>query len=454
MTTTELIQIPEEIQKSFNGKFLFPGDEGYDAARSLHNGMIDKRPAVIACCVTTADVRDAVNLGRDLGLEISVRGCGHNVAGRAVTEGGLMIDVNPMKGVSVDPAAMTITAQPGVNWGQINRASSVHGMATPGGVVSTTGIAGLTLGGGLGWLQGRYGLASDNLIGAELVTAEGDVLIVNEDTNPDLLWALRGAGANFGVVTSLKYRAYPVTDIVGGMILHPYDDAAAVFDAYGRFIEPAPDELALQFGLMHDQDGVKLAALVLCHSGDNLDDAELEVAPIREYGSPVLDDVKKMAYPGINTLFDPSFPRGAQNYWKSAFLRELSPEVAKIMVDAYATVPSPLTLMLIEPVRGAAARVDPTATAYPHRQHGYSVLIQAQWWDPAESEVNIAWTREVFDALRPYMLEASYVNYLSEDDGALTRDAYGPNVGRLRELKRQYDPTNLFHLNHNIDPAG
>lgn len=434
-------------------ELLRPNDPGYDDARRIHNGLIDKRPAMIARCRTTADVVAAVARARHDDLEISVRGGGHNVAGKAVTAGGLMIDLSPMKEIGVDPRARTARAQPGLTWGDFNIATAAHGLATTGGIVSTTGISGLTLGGGFGWLQGKYGLSVDNLLAAEVVTAEGDVLDASEDDYADLFWATRGGGGNFGVVTSFTYRLHPVTTVLGGPAVFPLAAGEAVIDAYRRLAKEAPDELGVQCGLLTGPDAsTKVAAAVVCHCGD-LDRAEADIRTVRELGTPLLDGIGPKTYVEQNSGIDASFPPGALNYWKSAFLTDLSDAAAGVLVERFEQCPSPMSACVLESMGGAATRVAATATAFPHREPGHNLLILSQWADPADTEPNIAWTRETFEALQPHIADRRYVNYLSADDAGYTRDAYGPNYDRLVELKRRYDPHNVFHLNQNIDPS-
>ena len=448
------VTVSDEVRTSFGGSLIEPGDDGYDETRRVHNGLIDKRPALIARCLTTADVVDAVNLGREQRLEISVRGGGHNVAGTAVTAGGLMIDLASMKGIHADPRARTIRAQPGLTWREFNRAAAIHGLATTGGVVSTTGIAGLTLGGGLGYLMGKHGLAVDNLVSAEVVTADGRVLTASAEENDDLFWALRGGGGNFGVVTSFLYRAHPVATVVGGMLVHPLTAASGVLDFYRRFTERAPDELGVGCGLVHapDGSGAKIVALPLCHAAEDLGRAEADLQPPRKFGPPVMDAVQRMPYPAVNTMLDDGFPRGALNYWKSAFLTDLSEAAMRIVVDAFEQTPSTMSCIIIEHIHGEATRVDATATAFPHRQPGYNLFLLTQWADPVDTQANIAWTRETFEALRPHLADRRYVNYMSADDSGFVHEAYGPNYSRLVEIKGRYDPHNLFRLNHNIAP--
>jgi FAD/FMN-containing dehydrogenase len=450
-----MVTVPEELAGAFNGSFVGPDDAGYDDVRAVHNGLVDKRPGLIARCHNVADVRDAVNFGRDSGLEISVRGGGHNVAGRAVTDGGLMIDLSLMRGVDVDPARRRARSQGGVTWNEYNRATGVYGQATTGGVISTTGVAGLTLGGGLGWLMGKYGLSIDNVRQIELVTADGQARLVNEETEPDLFWALRGGGGNFGVAASFEFETHPLDVILGGLIAHPLDAAAEVIDQFRQFTKALPDEATAFCALVHapDGSGAQLCAIPLCHCGD-LAQAEADLAPLRQFGPPLLDLVQPMPYPMVNSMLDDAFPRGALNYWKSAFFTELSDAAVGTMIEAFRAVPSIMTGMLIEHIHGAVSQVDPTATAFPFREPGYNLVLTGQWSDPADTPANMAWVRDTFAALEPYTAPQGYVNYLGDDESARVASAYGPNLDRLVEIKRRYDPDNLFRLNHNIDPAG
>jgi FAD/FMN-containing dehydrogenase len=445
----------EELQAAFSGQVLAPSDAGYDDIRQVHNGLIDKRPALIARCQNTADVADAVRLGRDQGLEISVRGGGHNVAGRAVSEGGLMIDLQAMKGVHVDPTGRTVRAQAGLTWGEYNRATHAYGLATTGGVVSTTGIAGLTLGGGIGWLMGKYGMAIDNLRSVEIVMADGEIRTASAEIEPDLYWAVRGGGGNFGVTSSFEYDAHPLSTVFGGIIAFDLPDAAKVFDFYREFTAGSPDELVTFCGLVHAPDGSghKIAAVPICHCGPP-SEGERAAERLRTAATPLVDLLGPMPYPVINTLLDNGFPKGARNYWKSAFFKELSDEAVGVMLEAFAKAPSIMSGLVIEHFHGQVTRIPATATAYPHRHPGYNLVLAAEWLDPAEDQANITWAKETFAALTPHMADAAYVNYLDTDDLDRVRVAYGPNWERLVSLKRRYDPDNVFHLNQNIDPGG
>jgi FAD/FMN-containing dehydrogenase len=443
-----------QLRGDFSGAVLQPGDAGYDEARQVHNGRIDKRPAVIARCQTTADVVDAVRFGRDHGLEVSVRGGGHNVAGRAVTDGGLMIDLAPMKGIYVDPVRRTVRAQGGVTWRELNRAAHVQGLATTGGMVSTTGIAGLTLGAGIGWLMGRYGLAIDNLAGVELVTAAGEVLTVTADTDPDLFWGLRGGGGNFGVAVSLEYRAYPLTTVLGGIVAYPLGEAVPVFNVVRDVAAELPDDCIVAAGLVPapDGSGQKIIAVAVCHCGEAAQ-AERDIAPLRSAGTPLVDLIQPMPYPVVNTLLDDAYARGVRNYWRSAFFKDFSDDAVEMMAAAFEKAPSPMSNFILEQFHGAVTRVAPTDTAYPHRQPGWNLIVISEWVEPMDDDANVAWAKETFGAMTSFMVEGAYVNYLGDDETDRVRAAYGPNWPRLVELKRRMDPDNFFRLNQNIDPS-
>jgi FAD/FMN-containing dehydrogenase len=449
-----VITVADEVRSAFAGELIGPADPGYDQARRVHNGLIDKRPALIARCHTVPDVADAVRIGREQASEISVRGGGHGVAGLAVTDGGLMIDLAPMKGIRVDAGRLTVWAQAGVTWKELNRAAAGHGLATTGGVVSSTGIAGLTLGGGEGWLMGKYGLTIDNLRNVEAVTADGQTIRASAQENADLFWALRGGGGNFGVATSFEYQAHPVSTIHGGLVVHPISRARDALACYRDLTSSAPDELTVYFNMFADAAAPrdKYVAMAACHCGDPAT-AEADLKPLRQFGPPVSEDIKAMPYPVMNTLSDAGYPRGALNYWKSAFLRELSDGALDAMTEALHRCPSPMSGLGIVPYLGAVSRVEPTATAFAHRAPGYSLLIVSQWLDCSDTDVNIAWARETFEQLRPYLAHRQYLNNLPADDGRVARDLWGVNYERLVSVKRRYDPDNAFRLNHNINPG-
>jgi FAD/FMN-containing dehydrogenase len=443
-----------DLAGQVSGSVLGPDDSGYDAARAVHNGFIDRKPALIVRCRTTSDVVAALAFARRAGVEVSIRGGGHNVGGRAVTDGGVMIDLAEMKGISVDPEQATTTAEGGVVWAELNDAAGAHGLGVTGGAISTTGIAGFTLGGGLGWLMAKCGLASDNLLAVELVTAEGEVLNVDAASHPDLFWALRGGGGNFGVATSFTYRMHPVETVVGGLIAHPIDAGRDLLHFYRDALTGASDDLTVFGGLVHapDGSGTKLSALVVFHTGDPAD-AERDLEPFKTWGSPLMVEVGPMPYPVMNTLLDAAFPAGALYYWMSSFTHGLPDELIDVMAERFATVPSPMSAILLEHYHGAVTRIGATETPVPHRKEGWNLLLPSGWTDPADTEKNIAWTRETFAAMQPYFESARWLNYLADDVGDdAIRAAYGPNYDRLREVKRKYDPENVFHLNQNIAP--
>ena len=442
------------IRSSSSALVHEPGSPAYEDACTLFNAMIERRPRYVAACASPADVVAALDFARELGLEVAVRAGGHSVAGLSLCEGGLVIDVRPMHAIEIDAERRIARVGGGATWNELNAATGEHGLAVTGGAISTTGIAGLTLGGGLGWLMGRHGLAADNLVGAELVTAAGEVLGVDEESDPDLLWALRGGGGNFGVVTALTYRLHPVAIVTGGLIAHPFEAAGDLLRFYRDAVAGVSDDLTVFAGLVHAPDGSghKLAALVVCHLGDP-ETAERELAPFTGYGSPLMTQVGPMPYAVMNTLLDDGYPKGALNYWLSSFTDGLSDALIDTAIERFAAVPSPMTAMLIEHFHGAVTRVEPTATAVPHRAPGWNLLIPSVWTDPAATDANIAWTRETHAALEPELSSRRWLNYLGDDQGDdAIRGAYGPNYDRLREIKRRYDPDNVFHLNHNIAP--
>ena len=451
--TTNLAQ----LAPGFTGRLLRPADAEYEDARRVHNGLVDKRPAIIARCRGVADVCDAVKLARTLNMDVAVRGGGHNVAGHASIDDGLMIDLMPMKGIHVDPRAGVARAQGGVLWSEFNRETQIHGLATTGGVVGSTGVAGLTLGGGLGWLMPKYGLALDNLRSAEMVMADGSVKRASADENADLFWAIRGGGGNFGIAASFEYVVHPVGPIIaGGLVAHPHANAMDALKFFRDQCESAPDELMLVAGLISapDGSGAKLAALVAAHCGA-LSDGEAALRPFKAFGAPVMDAIGPISYCAQNALFDAALPRGAFNYWKSQFLTDLSDDAIRVLADRFESSGSPMSQIIIEHFHGAASRVPVSATACAMRVSGYNVVIISQWMDPRQNDPCIAWCRGTFEALKPFLAQTRYVNYLDRDE---TGDpaavaAYGANYNRLRELKAKYDPENFFHLNVNIRPA-
>jgi FAD/FMN-containing dehydrogenase len=441
------------FEKAITGQVLRPGQPDYDQARALHNAMIDKRPALIVRCGGVADVQRALEFARRQNLVLAVRGGGHNVAGKALCDDGLVIDLSAMKGAQVDPAARTIRAEAGLTWGEFDQETQAHGLATTGGFISTTGIAGLTLGGGLGWLMRKHGLACDNLRSVRLVTADGQLRTADASENSDLFWGVRGGGGNFGIVTSFEFQLHPVGQMLAGVVFYPLEQAGAGLRFYRDFIAKAPDEVMAYAVLLTSPEGVRMFAVPVCYVG-SLEQGEQDLQPVRMFGSPAADMVRPMAYREIQSMFDPGFPFGRLNYWKSSFLRELSDAAIDTLVRHFAAVPSPFSAIALEPFGGAVTRVPVEQTAFPHRQAGFSVVIVSMWGDPAASAANTAWTRDLYQALQPFSTEAVYVNYLDTDDADRVGDAYNPETyQRLRRLKAKYDPQNVFRMNQNIAPA-
>lgn len=454
-STSFVAEAAARLAAGFKGQVLRPSDIGFEDARKVHNGLVDKRPALIARCRAVSDVVAALDAARKLGLEIAVRGGGHNVAGRATVDGGVMIDLSPMKGVVVDPKGRTARAQGGATWADLNPATQTHGLAVTGGVVSATGVGGLTLGGGIGWLMGKYGLALDNLRSVELVTADGEVLQVDGQSQPDLFWALRGGGGNFGVATSFEFDLHAVgPTVVGGPIAHPMARARETLEFFRDATRSLADEQILFAALTHapDGSGAPVAAMVTCHCGP-LAEAEKAVRPLKRFGSPIVDGVGPVAYEQLNTALDAGFPKGALSYWKSSFLAELSDAAIGTLIDCFARCPTPMGQLLIEHLHGAVTRVGVGETAFPHRKEGYNLLILAQWTDRADTAACIEWARETAALMRPFFAAGRYVNYLDDDEtGDPVAAAYGPNYRRLQKIKTRYDPANLFRMNQNIRP--
>jgi len=443
----------DELRKIHRGTVITRDDPGYDEGRRVWNAMIDKRPALIVRCRTAVDVVNAVKFARDTGLRLAIRGGAHNVSGRATCDDGLVIDFADMKGIRIDPAARTARAEPGVRWGEFDRETQAFGLATTGGTVGDTGIAGLTLGGGFGWLGGRFGMTVDNLISADVVLASGELVLASATENADLFWALRGGGGNFGVVTSFEYQLHPVGPmIVGGVVIHPFSHAAAVLKFYGQLLRTAPDELTCAAVLMTGPDGQKACAMAIAYSGP-VEDGLKAVQPIKQFGSPIMDVIGPIPYLGQQSLLDQAMPPNLLNYWKADFIDEVGDGVIKAVVEAYSRVPSPLSSILFFPIHGAATRVASEATAYPHRG-GIAMGIYSLWNDTSQNAPNVAWVRETWKATQPFARGGVYVNELGEDDGDdRVQQAYAGNYKRLVEIKSKYDPGNLFQLNANIKPA-
>jgi FAD/FMN-containing dehydrogenase len=442
---------------------LQPGDAGYDEARGVWNGMIDRRPAVIVRCAGTADVVACVNFAREQGLPLAVRGGGHNVAGTAVCDGGLVVDLSGMKGIEVDPPARTARAQPGLLWGEFDRETQAFGLATTGGIVTHTGIAGLTLGGGIGWLMRRHGLTSDNLHAADVVTADGQFLRASESENADLLWGIKGGGGNFGIVTAFEYRLHPIgPEVLAGVILHPAEQAPDVLRFYRDYVAAAPDDLTTIVNLRRAPPapflpshihGRKVVVIAVCYAG-RIEDGERVVAPLRRFGAPLIDLVRPTRYTAHQGMFDASVPHGLRYYWKSHYLGPLDDAVIDTLVTHAWQAPSPASYTIVFHLGGAIRRVDGAATAFEDRRAEHALNINAVWSDPQATEEHTAWARNFSESMRPLSTGGVYVNFLGEEGEERVRAAYGPDkYFRLAVLKRKFDPTNLFRLNQNIRPA-
>ena len=445
----------EEFQGGLRGELLRPGDDGYEAARIVWNAMIDNRPALIARCAGAADVIHSVNFAHTHKLLVAVRGGGHDVAGTAVCDGGLVIDLSRMKGIRVDPTRRTVRAEPGLTWGEFDQETQAFGLATTGGFVPTTGIAGLTLGGGLGYLMRRFGLVCDNLLSVDIVTAEGRLLTASETENEDLFWGVRGGGGNFGIVTSFEYELHPVGPMVlGGLILHPLDRAKEIAQLYREVTSTAPDELTSHLAFVTSPEGQPVVAFIICYSGP-IDEGEEVIRPLREFGPPAADMAGPMPYTAIQALGGDLYPDGRWNYWKSNFLQVLSDEAIDTMIEQFSAVPSPFSAAALEHLDGGVSRVGEDETAFGDRSAPYSLIITSEWVDPAETDRNVQWARNFWEAMQPFTRDAVYVNYMDiRDEADRIRAAYGADkYERLVALKNKYDPTNLFRLNKNIQPT-
>ncbi len=451
------------LASGLDGKLIQQGDATYDEVRQIWNAMIDRRPALIVQCASTSDVVAAVNFGREHSLLTAVRGAGHNIAGNAVCEGGLMIDLSEMKQVNVDVANRRATAEGGATLGDFDAATLPHGLATPTGINSTTGIAGLTLGGGFGWLSRKYGMTVDNLVSADVVTADGSQLHASEDENSDLFWAIRGGSGNFGVVTQFEFQLHQVgPDLLSGLIVFPQSQAKDVLKKYAAFSRSMPEELniwvvmrkapPLPF-LPEDVHGTDVIVLALCYAGDPAD-GEALVEPLKSFGEPVGVHVGVQPFTAWQQAFDPLLAPGMRNYWKSHNFTEISDGLIDAVVERAGELPSPHTEIFFGALGGATSRPAPDAMAYPHRDANYVMNVHGRWETADEDAGGIAWSREVFEATKPFASSGVYVNFITEEEGdARIASAYGVNQTRLAELKKKYDPNNFFRLNQNIQPA-
>lgn len=444
----------QSLSAHLRGRLIRPDDEEYDGARRIWNAMIDKRPALIIRCAGAADVRAAVRFAGEHNIPVSIRGGGHNVAGNSLCDGGLVIDLSAMKGMRVDPARRRVRAEPGLTWGEFDRETQGFGLATTGGVVGSTGIAGFTLGGGVGWLHSMHGLAVDNLLSADVVLADGSFVTASATENEDLFWALRGGGGNFGVVTSFEYQLHPLTHVLAGPVFHPAARALDVLRFYRDMTAELPDELSIYAGFLTDPEGNRLVGLVACYLGPP-EEGERLLEPLRKFGPPVADMIGVIPYTTLQSMFDEAFPEGKQNYWKGGFLSELSDEALKTVVEYAVAPPSPASLVMIENYHGAYSRVKPEETAYYARDAHYNLLILASWTDEAETEANRDWARSFYKEMEPYYSGRVFPNLIGQEEVMTrSREAYGGNYSRLAKIKMMYDPANFFRLNLNVEPAG
>jgi hypothetical protein len=442
----------QQFRTALRGELIRPGEQGYEDARKIWNASVDRRPGMVARCLGVANVIAAVHFGRENELLVAVRGGGHNVGGRALCDGGLVIDLSRMKGIHVDPANRTVRVQGGATLGDVDRETHVFGLAVPAGIVSKKGIAGLTLGGGVGWLLRKFGMAIDNVLSFETVTADGKVLKASPDENEDLFWALRGGGGNFGVVTSFEFRAHAVRTVLGGLLVHPRPAAVQVLRPFRDFMHSAPDELTAYTALLQTSDGTPVAGVIPCYCGE-IAEGERVLKPLRGFGSPLLDTIQPHPFPVIQSMLDAFFLDGNYNYWKSSMQHELIDDAISVIVDHANKMSSPLSMVVVEYYGGAAGRVGCSETAFPHRQLPWDILIPAQWKSPAESSQNRAWAREVANALRPFSPGAYLLSALDQEGDDVIKAAFGSNLPRLAAIKKKYDPTNFFRVNQNIKPA-
>lgn len=461
MTTLAATTI-DELKRHIGGQVILPHDSAYEAARRIWNAMIDKHPALIVRCASTSDVLRSVNFARDNGLPLAVRGGGHNIAGNAMCDDGLVIDLSQMKTAKVDPGSRRVTIEGGATLADLDAATQAHGLATPVGINSTTGVAGLTLGGGFGWLSRKYGMTIDNLESAEVVTAAGEVVHASATEHPDLFWAIRGGSGNFGVVTHFEYRLHDVgPEIMSGLIVYPLSEAKQVLQHYREFMAKAPDELSvwavlrkappLPF-LPEEVHGKEMIALAVFYAGDP-NQAEPLIAPLHKFGTTLGAHIGVQPYIAWQQAFDPLLAPGARNYWKSHNFSMLNDKLFDAVIEYIEKLPSSQCEIFFGAIGGATSRPTPDSAAYAHRDAKFVMNVHGRWDDPADDERCIQWARDFFNASAPFASGGVYVNFLTADEGDRVRDAYGPNYDRLAKVKRKYDPTNLFRVNQNIRPA-
>ncbi|MCY0951161.1 FAD-binding oxidoreductase [Streptomyces sp. H27-S2] len=450
----------EQLRERVRGAVATPDDDAYDEARKVYNAMIDRRPTVVVRCVNAGDVMAAVDFARENELDLAVRGGGHSVPGFGTCDGGVVADLSGMRGVRVDPIRQTARAEGGATWGDFDAATHAFGLATTGGIVSTTGVGGLTLGGGIGYLSRGLGLSCDNLISADVVTADGRLLIASEEEHDDLFWALRGGGGNFGAVTSFEFRLSPLKDVYGGPMLYELEDAATVLRSFSGYIADAPEELggfpAFQLApplpfIPENRHGDPFVLIVACWAGP-LDEGQRALQAFHDFAPVVAEHVGPMPYPALNSAFDALVPPGLQHYWKANFVTELSDAAIAAHVQHGPGLPALNSTVHIYPINGACHRVAPEATAFAYRDASFATVIAGMWPDPSANEANIAWVRDYYEATAPLSEEGGYINFMADDDQNRIRANYKTNYDRLVEVKRKYDAGNLFHLNQNIKP--
>ncbi len=459
--TSLLNEATEKLKGKVKGQVMLPGDPNYEEVRKIWNAMIDRRPALIMRCATADDVPHVIQLARQSGLEISIRGAGHNIAGNAVCEGGIMIDLSTMTNVRVDAAKRRAYVEPGATLANFDEAAQQHGLATPVGINSTTGISGLTLGGGFGWLTRKYGMTVDNLVSADVITADGKKIQASETENANLFWAVRGGGGNFGVVTQFEFKLHPVgPEILAGLIVFPLDQAKQVLRQYREFVESAPEELSVWVVLRQapplpflpkEVHGKEVVVLAIFYAGDIAEGNKL-IAPLRRFGDVHGEHIGAQPYVQWQKAFDPLLTPGARNYWKSHNFTDLRDEALDTMIEFANRLPSPQCEIFIALIAGAANRVPADAMAYGQRDAKFVLNVHGRWDEAAHDETCMAWARAFFQASKPYASAGAYVNFMTEDESDRVAAAYGANYARLAQIKKQYDPENVFHLNQNIKP--
>ncbi len=450
----------QSLRSRLKGEVISPGDGGYENARKVFNAMIDRRPALIVCCTGAGDVVEAVNFARDNRLVVAVRGGGHSVSGLGTCDGGLVIDLSSMNAIDVDPVQQTAWIEGGATWKEVDRATHAHGLATPGGLISTTGVGGLTLGGGMGHLSRRYGLTIDNLLEVKMVLADGRIVRASSGENPDMFWAIRGGGGNFGIVTDFRFRLYPLSDIIGGPMLWSMDQATHVMAFFRDFILRAPEEISGFFAFMTVPPALpfpeafhlrKMCALVWCYTGDPRDFEDV-FAPVREFIPPAVDFVGPLPYPVLQSMFDLSAPPGMHNYWRSDFITDLSDQAIVLHVKYGMQLPTPLSTVHLYPMNGAVHRVSPDGTAFSYRDVNFNEVIIGADPDPGSASTLSRWTRDYWLALHPYSAGGAYVNFMMDEGQERVKTTYRENYQRLGKIKKKYDPGNFFHINQNIRP--